>query len=65
MTSAVVVRIQLFVFGDIFWYLIPILLFHGELLDFLNLGGTLSGGEFHHFRRERRIIKDWKEQFDI
>ena len=59
-TSVVVATIQLLVFGDIFWYLIPIPLFLGELLDFLNLAGLLSGGEFHHLRRERRIIKDWK-----
>ena len=61
-TSVVVATIQLLIFGDIFWYLIPILLFLGELLDFLNLAGLLSGGEFHHLRRERRIIKDWKKK---
>ena len=61
-TSVVVATIQLLVFGDIFWYLIPILLFLGELLDFLNLAGLLSGGEFHHLRREKRIIKDWEKK---
>jgi hypothetical protein len=58
-TSTIVATIQLFVFGDFFWFLIPILLFIGELLDFLNLAGPLSGGEFSHLRRERRIIKKW------
>ncbi|MHA2244236.1 MAG: hypothetical protein ACXADY_04665 [Candidatus Hodarchaeales archaeon] len=41
MTSVVVVTIQLIVFGDIFWYLVPILLFLDELLDFLNLASSL------------------------
>ena len=63
-TSAIVATIQLFVFGDIFWFLVPILLLLGELLDFLNLAGPLSGGEFNHLRRERRIIKDWKKEMD-
>ncbi|MFW9906247.1 MAG: hypothetical protein ACFFFH_18145, partial [Candidatus Thorarchaeota archaeon] len=61
-TSVVVATIQLFVFGDIFWYLIPILLFLGELLDFLNLAGPLSGGEFKHLKRERRIIRAWEKK---
>lgn len=63
-TSVIVATIQFFVFGDILWYLIPILLFLGELLDFLNLAGPPSGGEFNHLRRERRIIKAWKKKIE-
>ncbi|UCG89870.1 MAG: hypothetical protein JSU57_05255 [Candidatus Heimdallarchaeota archaeon] len=43
-TSVVVATVQLFVFGDIFWNLIPILLFLGDL----SLAGPLSRGEFSH-----------------
>ena len=63
-TSFAVATIQLLIFGDLFWFLIPILLFLGELLDFLNLAGPLSGGEFNHLRRERRIIKEWKKKLE-
>jgi hypothetical protein len=61
-TSVVVATIQFVVFGEMLWYLFPVLLFLGELLDFYNLAGPLSGGEFHHLRRERRIINDWKKK---
>lgn len=64
LTSVIVATIQLLVFGDILWYLIPILLFLGEILDFLNLAGPLGGGEFNHLGRERRIIKAWKKKLD-
>jgi hypothetical protein len=46
-------------FADPWYFLFPILLACGSLLDFMGYAGPLSGSELHHFRRERRIIKDY------
>jgi len=61
-TSTIISVIQLVVWNDPLLFLFPLLLFAGEILDYLNLAGPLSGGEFSHLRRERRIIKDWKKK---
>ncbi|MFW9778081.1 MAG: hypothetical protein ACFFE8_04440 [Candidatus Heimdallarchaeota archaeon] len=59
-TSFLVAVVQLLVFGVPYLIIVPIMLLVGEILDYLNLAGSLGGGEFSHLRRERRIIKDWK-----
>ncbi|MHA2226691.1 MAG: hypothetical protein ACXAC8_15880 [Candidatus Hodarchaeales archaeon] len=63
-TFGIVATVQLIVFGDPLFYLFPIVLLFGEILDYLNLAGPLSGGEFHHLRRERKIIGDWKKRIE-
>jgi hypothetical protein len=60
-TSFFMAIIQFLVFGVPYLIIVPIVLLIGEILDYLNLAGKLSGGEFAHLRRERRIINDWKK----
>jgi hypothetical protein len=60
-TSLVASTVVLIFFNDPLLFLFPILLFFGEILDYLGVAGFLSGGEFNHLKREHKIINDWKK----
>lgn len=62
-TFLLVSSVVFLVYNDPFLYIFPILLFLGELLDYMNLAGPLGGAEFNHLRREHKIIRDWKKNF--
>lgn len=59
-TSTIVSFLNLIYYDSYALFLFPILLLIGEILDYKAKAGKLSGGEFNHLRRERRIIEDWK-----
>ncbi len=59
-TSAIVSFVNLIYYDSYALFIFPILLFFGEILDYKAKAGKLSGGEFNHLRRERKIIQDWK-----
>ena len=62
-TSTIASTIVFILYNDPILYVLPIFLLIGELFDFFNLAGPLGGAEFNHLRRERKIIRDWKEKF--
>lgn len=57
--------IQYILFHNFYLIIFPIVLFLAELLDYFGYAGALAGGEFAHLRRERRIIKDWKQSLSL
>ncbi len=59
-TSTIVSFVNLIYYDSYALFIFPILLLFGEILDYKAKAGKLSGGEFNHLRRERRIIQDWK-----
>ncbi|MFV2014167.1 MAG: hypothetical protein ACC656_01960 [Candidatus Heimdallarchaeota archaeon] len=60
-TSSVASLIALIIFSNPYLFIVPILLLFGELLDYAFYENRVAKGEFHHLRRGRRIIRDWKK----
>ncbi|MCE7733480.1 MAG: hypothetical protein GPJ54_01290 [Candidatus Heimdallarchaeota archaeon] len=60
-SSSIASLIALLVFGNPYLFIFPFALFIGELFDYAVHDGRVGKGEFHHLRREHRIIKDWKK----
>lgn len=64
-SSSVASLIALFVYGNPYLFIFPIMLFLGELFDYAFHDNRVGKGEFHHLRREHKIIKDWKKSLKI
>lgn len=64
-TSSIASLIALLVFDNPYLFIFPLLLFLGEIFDYAIHDNRVGKGEFHHLRRERRIIKDWKKSLKM